>query len=247
MPEKKLLSWSKAQQNISQKEEQVDIREVNTGYPQGLKVDIAAKSVDIPISTNEPSTDISISTKVKNGYPQKEDIDIHKRDRHASNRIAFFARIAPDINKQIAMFLIEHRIEKQDFLERAAIHFMEFVDIQKSEKVDIKISLDERRKMIWVTSPIIINLYLSYLPDNQWKARDDREASKYNGVDIRLVELGILHALLRTEHKRIHSFKYFVEEIEENIAVPLDDETINILLKHRRVQYQKKKGNLPPH
>jgi hypothetical protein len=243
MPEKKLLSWSKAQQNISEKED-VDIHSLNNGYPQIQKVDILPQNVDSNISTNEAPVDSNISTNPKSGYPQKEILNIYKKDRHDKNREAFFARIDPTISKKIKLFCVNQKIDKQEFLELSAIHYLEHVDIHNIPFVDSLLSHEERRKMIWKCAPTIINLYLQYLPDNRWKARDDREAEKYNDVDIRLVELGILHALLRTEHKRIHSFKYFVEEIEENLAVPLDSETINMMLQRRRQQFQEKRRNL---
>lgn len=209
--------------------------------PATRKVDIKPAPVDIPISTPEPPVDIKIATDGMSGYPQDKQADIHKRDRHTGNRIGFFARISPEISRRINVFLAEYGIEKQDFLEQAAIHFIEAMDIHKAESADIKISLDDRRKMMWAASPTIINLYLQYLPGNRWKARDDREAAKYNSVDIRLVELGILSALIRTEQAHIHSFKYFVEEIEVNRAVPLADETLEGLLKHHRELYRRKK------
>ncbi len=204
-------------------------------------VDIHTPEVDINISTKPPDVDINISTE--------RFVDIHtdtrristKSDRHRGNRVGLFVRIDPVIEQRIKLFCVERRIDKQDFIERAAIHFIESVDIHKEGDVDILISHDDRRKMIvWKTRPPIINLYMGYLPDNRWKARDDREAERFNDADIRHVELGILHALLRTEQRKIHSFKYFVDEIEEMRAVPLDDSTLDLMLRRRREQWAAK-------
>lgn len=234
----------------------VDIHNANTSqkiHPKShaadiqshLKVDIHPDNVDSNIATKSEEGAISISTPAEVDIPKYEEPDIHqkeKKDRHRSERAGFFARIDPAIAKQIAIFCAKRELEKQDFLEQAAIHFIDHVDIHAEARSDIKISHDDRRKMIWKTLPSIINLYLGYLPDNKWKSRDDREASRYNDMDIRNVELGILTTLLRTEQRKIHSFKYFVEEIDEALAVPLGDETINAMLKRRRQQYQDKKA-----
>lgn len=213
---------------------------IKSGYPHRANVDILPSVVDSKISTFTEPVDIKISTNSNSGYPKNEDTNIHKpkkKDRHGGNKTSFFTRIDPAVAQQIALFCTQKGIDKQDFVELAAIHFIESADIHKSGDVDILISHDDRRKMmLWKTSSTIINLYLKYLPENRWKPRDDREAERYNAVDIRLVELGILTALLRTEHKKIHSFKYFVDEIEENIAVPLESSTIDIMLKRRREQ-----------
>ncbi len=216
-----------------------------SGYPHREVVDISTSIVDSKISQFYDQADIKISTNARDGYPHEDIANIHKskkKDRHSKHKTSFFTRIDPGIAQQIAVFCTHKGIDKQDFVELAAIHFIESADIHKSNDVDILISHDDRRKMIlWKTSSTIINLYLKYLPENRWKPRDDREAERFNSVDIRIVELGILTALLRTEHKKIHSFKYFVDEIEENIAVPLESSTIDIMLKRRREQLVKRR------
>jgi hypothetical protein len=48
-----------------------------------------------------------------------------------------------------------------------------------------------------------------------------------------------------TVPRKIHSFKYFVEEIEENLAVPLAGDTVDLMLRRRREQLMAKQaGNL---
>jgi hypothetical protein len=206
------------------------------------KVDIPVSPVDILISTPAPNVDIKISeTESADIHPERS-LDIRKKDRHSKSRLGRFIRLSHAIAKRIDEFCVKSELDKQDFHELAAIHYIEHVDIQKGESVDILISHDERRLMMWKTIPSIINLYLQYLPDNRWKARDDREGERFNDADLRIVEIGLLQALLRTEQKKIHSFRYFCDEIELTASVPLDNETLNLMLKRRREQYQAKAG-----
>jgi hypothetical protein len=192
-----------------------------------------------------PSLDVQVDGKAatfeKVAVHVKEKRTSTKSDRHRGNKARYDNRIAPEIFKQIKRFLIEQNMDQQDFAELSAVHYMQHVAVHKKGDVDGRPSLDDRTRMMMVykTVPPIINLYLQYNPDNKWKAGDDRAGEQFNQADLRLVELGILHTLLRTERKRIHSFAYFVPEIEETIAVPLDAETIDIMLRRRREQYEK--------
>jgi hypothetical protein len=211
------------------------------GLPQHKKVDGQPSKVDGQSSSLSGGVDGPPSTlKKADGHIGKKGTAT-KSDRHRGNKARYDNRIDPEILRQIKRFLIEQNMDQQDFAELSAVHFLRHVAVHKNENVDGRPSLDDRTRMMMVykTSPSIINLYLQYNPDNKWKAGDDRAGEQFNKTDLRLVELGILHTLLRTERKRIHSFNYFVPEIDETVAVPLDTETINIMLKRRREQYEK--------
>ena len=205
--------------------------------PQSADSDARARSVDANAPTQLREVDANAPTARRGGRTQRRAKDAHKPDRHSAELVRQHFRIPPDLDKKFRVFRAEQDLELQEFYMLAGVRFIESVDAHNAEGVDTLASHEDRRKMMWKASHSIINLYLQYLPDNKWKARDDREAERYNDTDIRLVELGILHALIRTEHRKIHSFKYFVEEIEENLAVPLADETLNIMLKRRREQW----------
>ena len=159
----------------------------------------------------EPVAAINSATITNGGNPPNEKQQATRHGKHRDDRANFFARIDPDIDRRIKVFCAEKELDRASFLERAAIHLIDMVAIHHEPVVAELHAHDDRRKMImWKTLSPIINLYLQYLPDNRWKARDDREAERYNDVDIRLIELGILHALLRTEQRKIHSFKYWL-------------------------------------
>lgn len=230
-------TFAKADAQIEQKQTPM-ARE--GGRLQPAEADARTQNVDAKTPTQIPAVDAKPPTRQRSGRKSGKDSDAHKSDRHSTDLVRQHFRIPPDLDKKFRLFRAEQRLELQEFYQLAGVHFIEHVGAHNVEGVDALASHEDRRKMIWKASSTIINLYLQYLPDNKWKARDDREAERYNDADPRLIELGILHALIRTEHRRIHSFKYFVEEIEENLAVPLADETLDVMLKRRREQWRAK-------
>jgi hypothetical protein len=134
-------------------------------------------------------------------------------------------------------------MEQQEFAELAAIHFMDFVDSHQTEKQDSTQALDDRELMIlFKTEPSIINLYLQYNPENRWKPADDYEGVRYNGKDIRLIEFGIIQTQFNARFKKINSFKYYTTEIDIALETPLQEETIEVMLKHGRRRWAEARG-----
>jgi hypothetical protein len=166
-------------------------------------------------------------------------VDSRRGDRHAGNRVAFNTRLRAELVKEIKHFCIENGLELQEFTEMAAIHLMEHAASHQVAKPGSKQALDERNMMmLFKTSPSIINLYLQYNPENKWKVADDYEAQQYNDKDIRLIELGIIRTQFNAGFKKINSFKYYVAEIDEALAIPLGDETINIMLQRAQERWK---------
>ena len=62
-----------------------------------------------------------------------------------------------------------------------------------------------------------------------------------NEADRRYLEIGMLNTLLKFKGKHINSFKYFIPEIEEALAVKMADDTIAVLLKRRNEQWEQKR------
>lgn len=83
-------------------------------------------------------------------------------------------------------------------------------------------------------------LYRNYT-SNRWKPHDDTAGKEQNGTDRRLLEIGILNTMLNFKGRRINSFKYFLPEIEELQMSKLGEETLDIMLKRRREQWEAKK------
>lgn len=213
------------------------------GRPHAEPADAHSNDVGAKTPTILPDADAKTPTKRKSGRPQKRQVDAHKGDRHRGDRTRQHFRIRPDLDEQFRLFRAKHRLELQEFYELAGAHFIECVDAKREVGVDALASLDDRDSMIlFKTHPSIINLYLRYNPENRWKPADDHEGKRYNDKDIRLVEVGIIQTQFNARFKKINSFKYYVTEIDEALAVPLADETVDIMLKQARRRWEKATG-----
>jgi hypothetical protein len=174
---------------------------------------------------------------------RRKKADSRKGDRHRSDKVPFNNRLTEATVNRIKHFCVDHSLEQQEFAELAAIHFMDSVDSHRTDLSDSQLSLDDRELMImYKTSPTIINLYLQYNPENRWKPADDYEGVKYNGKDIRLVEVGIIQTQFNARFKKVNSFKYYTTEIDIALETPLADETIEIMLKHGRRRWSEAMG-----
>lgn len=201
------------------------------------------EAIQIPpasqLSTTTPPPAIKQSTKRKVASHRRVKVASRKGDRHRSDKIPFNNRLSEATLSRIKHFCVDHDLEQQEFVELAAIHFMDAVDSHKSGKVDSELAHDDRDMMIiFKTSPLIINLYLKYNPENRWKPADDYEAQRYNDKDIRLVEVGIIQTQFNARFKKINSFKYYTTEIDIALETPLADETVEIMLKHGRRRWE---------
>jgi hypothetical protein len=170
-------------------------------------------------------------------------VDSRKGDRHRGDKVAFNNRISEAIYQRIKHFCVDHDLEQQVFAELAAIHFMDAVESHQDEKVDSRIAPDDRELMIlFKTRPFIINIYLQYNPENRWKPADDYEGVKYNDKDIRLVEIGIIQTQFNARFKKVNSFKYYTTEIDIALETPLQEDTIELMLKQGRRRWKEATG-----
>jgi hypothetical protein len=191
------------------------------------------------LSTTTPPPASKLSTKRKVASHRKGKVASRKGDRHRSDKVPFNNRLSEATLNRIKHFCVDHELEQQEFVELAAIHFIEMVDSHHTDAVDSMLALDDRDMMImYKTSPLIINLYLKYNPENRWKPADDYEGLRYNDRDIRLIEVGIIQTQFNARFKKINSFKYYTTEIDIALETPLAEETIEIMLKHGRRRWE---------
>jgi hypothetical protein len=213
--------------------------------PQSAESDARTRNVDANASTQLRRVDAKAPTKRKRGRMSKKGTDAHKADRHRADLVRQHFRIPPELDEKIRLFRAKKDLELQEFYQLAAAHLMDVVDAHEGEQVDALASLDDRDTMIlFKTHPSIINLYLQYNPENRWKPADDYEGQRYNGKDIRLIEIGIIQTQFNARFKKINSFKYYTTEIDEALAIPLADETVEIMLKQGRRRWQQATGEL---
>lgn len=197
------------------------------------------------LSTMPTLVERKLSTRKKPAIHQSKLVDSRKGDRHARVRVPFNNRIDAEILQRIKHFCVTQGIELQEFVELSASYYLDAVDSHQVTQVDSKLAHDDRDVMIMYKSiPSIINLYLRYNTENRWKPADDRAAYKYNEVDLRIIELGLIQTQFNARFKRIHSFQYYAAEIDMCRDTPLESGTIDIMLRQNRRRWETAKAEL---
>jgi hypothetical protein len=132
----------------------------------------------------------------------------------------------------------------KEFFELAARSFIDSFGYPNDESLAINIALDDRRqKIIYKTNYLVINLFREYNkifnPQTDWKPKDDGVGVKYNSVDLRLIEIGIIQTqinILENESDtKVSRFKYYTREIDKFNSFGYSEQTLDaILMTHRK-------------
>ncbi len=186
----------------------------------------------------------NLPAKKKYGKLQKESVGGQRKDRR------------PEDHKKLSLWFPRVKIsEWKKFCEDAELTLTSFLDIAASRLMESAASQleqnaggnpphDELMTNFWRTHDDIRLLYCD-ITGNKWKSEDDRAAATYNGLDRRILEIGILTTAIRFKGKKINSFKYFMDEIEltmdEIKESRMGDEALSAMLFSRRTWWQKKR------
>lgn len=236
--------------------EELPSTKTESSRPQLEEPPSTEKNVDVSPSTSQdlPSTktvekpvvDVSPSVEKKPAVHTEKTLPSTKQpqsDRHGKHLARYDNRINPKIKQRIDMFCAEHNFTQREIAEQSAVHFMDVWTAKFSKNVDGKTAHDDGLKMImWKTAPAVINLYRAYNFENKWKFADDDAGQKYNSVDLRLIELGIIETQFNSNFKKINSFSYYKNQIDVFIDQKLGEEMLGFLLKHYREKWQKATG-----
>lgn len=159
------------------------------------------------------------------------------QDRHAKSRNLLAVRLPNEFINQVKDFCKEKNLLLQDVVELALTDYMDKVvnhqNInQLTTKVANKLTHDDHM-MIYKTHDDIIMLYRK-LTNKNWSAADDRLAYKMNEVDLKIIEVGMIHTFIQAKGKKINSFAYFVPEIKNVMDAKFDRQNLAVYLKSRR-------------
>jgi hypothetical protein len=188
---------------------------VNDGRPPVSKVDAHRRNADAHKNQNRIFVGVRKSTKNRRGRPQKFDSDDRTRDRHRSDLVRHAIRLDPAISKLFNDFCEKKDWTFQEFVEFAGVHLLNFADAHQN---NLRTPLDDDdSNSLYLTRPFIINLYRRLTRNSHWKPADDRAGARFNSADPRVIEYAMMATALRTKAKKIHSFAYFVPEIEAQL------------------------------
>ena len=161
------------------------------------------------------------------------------------SRIQVAIRIRPEVKRLIDVFIAEQGISQQDFFELAA---STFIEESQTKLADLKtkgaslLAHDDLMKLdLWKTVPSIINLHLQYNKHLKWKPADDEVAQKFNSVDIKIIEIGIIQTQFNARFKKINSFKYYIPGIEAALEECREIKDIAIYLQFTKEMYERSK------
>lgn len=188
-------------------------------------------------------------------HPESYNINKRKGDRHSTDKVKVTIRHKQDFYQKIKDFCQTKDLQIQDFYELAASQYMDIVDGHWQSRVDghqsTPLTATNKDKwpshddlMIFKSHDDIIMLYKN-LTGRRWTAADDRAGAKFNNVDRRTIELGMIQTYVQAKGRKINSFKYFVPEIENIIDANFDKENLDIYLKSRRkmlAKYQEQRN-----
>jgi hypothetical protein len=239
----KILNDPPGKKSEKIKDDLVQTNEVLGGHPQNQNVDVNTQKVDTHQTRKVNLVDVNESTKLKSGHPPNAKSEDRKVDRHRADLKRINFRLTPELHQLFQEFRVKYKLEIQEFFTQAALRFIESGGHPQNEMVDSFASQDDRRmKILYSTKPSIINIYAKYHPQNKWKPTDDAIASRFNEVEETIIELAILQTQGNAGYKKIHSFKYYVAEIEHLQEIELQKETVELMLERRRQQWKEFKA-----
>lgn len=234
----------------------LDSQKQETGNPNPTNLDSLISVSDSRIAKEEIVLDSRIAKSNNLDIPkakkQTETGKWAKYDKNRVNRKGIFLRTNDELTKQFKQFCIKHDLEFAQGTELAWTKFMESLDSQTSQSLDSLIAHNNKQlKMMWKTKPLIINLYYAYnqffTSKVKWTAKDDLTGQKFNEVDPRVIELGILQtqANLFTEGNQkttINGFLYYANEINRFAIYEENPEMLDAILKINRSNWEKITG-----
>jgi len=185
------------------------------GRPPSSELGAHPPDADAHQKKNRISVDARRPTKNRRGRPPKINSEARTGDRHRADLIRHAIRLDPGISKLFNDFCEKKGWTFQEFVEFAGVHLINFADAHQN---NLRTPLDDDdNSSLYLTKPFIINLYRRLTKNSHWKPADDRAGARFNSADPRVIEYAMLATAVRTRAKKIHSFAYFVPEIEAQL------------------------------
>jgi hypothetical protein len=204
-----------------------------------------------PISdTKTPEIENSDTRDFNKINRKSYDLTYEQKRKVETSRDRMNLRPNIEIGRKIRIFCAENGLELSEFFEICAVTYIENLGHPRKKISDTKTPIDDRRLMIsWKTKGHIINLYLRYNvffnAKSRWSVSDDEKGSKFNDLDFRVIELGIIQTQFQKNFKgKINSFGYYENEINNFAELGMNEEVLNTMLKINRQRWQQATGKI---
>jgi hypothetical protein len=156
--------------------------------------------------------------------------------------------LRPDVEilRKIRVYCAENKFTLTEFFEIAGLQLID-LDVQKQKDLGVLTPLDDRRlKMFYKTNHFVINLFREYNkifnPQTDWKPKDDAVGVKYNSVDLRVIEIGIIQTqsnILENESDtKVERFKYYTREIDKFNSLGYSEQLLDAILTTNRKRWK---------
>jgi hypothetical protein len=230
--------------------EYLDAQINNIGRPKDESLD--AKTSKAAIGTPKQSGDLDVKT------PKNRNLDVQKTTeskrwvKYENQRSTDRLSLRPDVEilRKIKVYCAENDFTLTEFFEIAAIQLIN-LDAQKQKDLGVLTPLDDRRRdYLYKTKPSIINLFREYNkifnPQTDWKPKDDTVGVKYNDIDLRVIELGIIQTqsnILEGESDtKPERFKYYTREIDKLNSLGYSEQLLDAILTTNRKRWKEITG-----
>jgi hypothetical protein len=160
--------------------------------------------------------------------------------------------LRPDVEilRKIKVYCAENNFTLTEFFEIAGMQLIG-LDAQRQKDLGVLTPLDDRRRdYLYKTKPSIINLFREYNKifnaQTDWKPKDDAVGVKYNDIDLRVIEIGIIQTqsnILEGESEtKPERFKYYTREIDKFNSQGYSEQLLDAILTTNRKRWKEITG-----
>lgn len=238
-----------ALRNLSKKREatrNLGAQTENLGRPKDENLGVLAPKEMVWASKNEEDVGgLDLLTPKENNSDAQNPNNQGKWVKYESQRTTDRLSLRPNAETlhKFKVFCTEKKLTLTEFFEIAGQKLIN-LDAQIPESLGVKTPYDDRRlDILYKTDARIINLFLEYNKifneKTDWKLKDDTVGVKYNSVDLRMIEIGIIQTqanILEGESgTKVERFKYYTREIDKFVALGYNEQMLDTVLEiHRR-------------
>ncbi len=233
-----------------QNENGLDAQNKNLGRPKQENLDVLASKT--ALWTSKDSSDLDAKTSKNKNLDAQKTTKLKKWVKYEQQRSTDRLSLRPDVEilSKIRVYCAENNFTLTEFFEIAGLQLID-LDVQKQKFLDAKTPLDDRRlKMFYKTDNRIINLFREYNKifnaQTDWKPKDDAVGVKYNDIDLRVIEIGIIQTqsniIEGQSETKPERFKYYTREIDKFISIGYSDQLLDAILLTNRKRWKEITG-----
>ena len=239
--------------NELDKMQNLGVQNINIGRPNDLNLDVLTPKEKVWTPKKETTiSDLDAKTPKENNLDAQNSIDSRKWVKYESQRTTDRLSLRPNAETlhKFKVFCAEKKLTLTEFFEIAGQKLID-LDAQIPESLGVLTPYDDRRiDLLYKTNAHIINLFLEYNKifneKTDWKPKDDAVGVKYNDVDLRMIEIGIIQTqanILEGESEtKVERFKYYTREIDKFAALGYNEQMLDAILEIHRKRWKEITG-----